>query len=240
METKMEAVILAGGFGTRLSSRLTDLPKALAPVAGRPFLVILLDQLAAAGIGRVILSVGHLRHTIVEAIGGGYGGIPIHYAVEETPLGTGGAIRAALQQAKEDAVLVLNGDTYLDADYASMLAVHAESGRGLTIAIKHVDNMSRYGGLVVDQNQATGFIEKGRSGSGWINAGAYALNRSFLWPDSLPERFSFESDILEKHMDRIRPSIYRCEGYFLDIGIPEDLDRAQVELRDRSSNYRTK
>ena len=229
----MEAVILAGGLGTRLRSRLTDLPKSMAPVSGRPFLVFLLDQLAEAGFGRVILSVGHLRQAIVEAIGGSYCGIPIDYVVEETPLGTGGAIRAALQQVKEDVALVLNGDTYLNANYASMLAVHAESKPALTIAIKHVDNMSRYGGIVVNHDRATGFIEKGRSGPGWINAGAYALNRSFRWPDSLPERFSFESDILEKHLERLMPAIYRCDGYFLDIGVPEDLDRAQVELHQR-------
>ena len=228
----MEAVILAGGLGTRLSSRLTDLPKALAPVSGRPFLAILLDQLTEQQCRRVILSVGHLRQRIFEAIGEEYSGIPIQYAVEETPLGTGGAIRAALQLVKEENALILNGDTFLDADYNAMMSEHTSSGTELTIAVRYVENMDRYGGVIIEQTHATGFIEKGTSGPGWINAGAYAMKRNFIWPASLPPRFSFEAAFLEKHVAETKPKVFRCEGYFLDIGIPEDLDRAQIELQN--------
>src|ERR1700749_5301445 len=112
----MEAVILAGGLGTRINSRLKDLPKSMAPVGGRPFLALLLDQLFAAGSARVLLSVGYLRRAILETFGDSYRGMPLKYVIEEKPLGTGGAMRLALSQTQEHATLVLNGDTYVDID----------------------------------------------------------------------------------------------------------------------------
>ena len=124
----MEAIILAGGLGTRLRSRLTDVPKAMAPIAGRPFLEYLLDRLAAAGAGRVILSIGHLRQVILDQIPENYKGVQITFVPEESPLGTGGAIRQALSHAHEASVLVMNGDTYADLDYSAMLLRQAQSG----------------------------------------------------------------------------------------------------------------
>lgn len=230
----MEAIILAGGLGTRLNSRIPGLPKPMAPIAGRPFLEILLDALVGAGCSRVILSVGHLREVIINHFGESYRGVPVRYVVEETPLGTGGAIRNALQEASEAAVLVLNGDTYLDVDYAQMYAAHAALGGSMTIAVALVNEMARYGGVAIDGDCATGFIEKGRTGSGWINAGVYALESDFPWPDNLPARFSFETDVLAACVTQLRPAVFRCRGQFLDIGTPEDLDRAQTELTARA------
>jgi D-glycero-alpha-D-manno-heptose 1-phosphate guanylyltransferase len=232
----MEAVILAGGLGTRLGSRLSDLPKPMAPIGGRPFLALLLDQLVAAGCGRALLSVGHMREVILDVFQESYRGMPLQYVIEQTPLGTGGAIRLALTQANEPSVIVLNGDTYLDLDLAAIDTHHKSAGRPMTMAITQVADTSRYGGVIVEDGLVAGFIEKGRQGPGWINAGVYGLNRHFPWPEDLPPRFSFETDVLGRFIDRIQPSAFPCDGYFLDIGIPEDLDRAQTDLGGANSN----
>jgi len=226
----MEAIILAGGLGTRLSSRLSDLPKAMAPVAGRPFLEILLNQLLNAGCNRVILSVGHRRQAIIQTFGDSFQGMPLHYVIETAPLGTGGAIRLSLQHARENPVLILNGDTFLDINFADMLSLHAIGGRPMTLAVTQVQEMGRYGGVLIDGQYVVGFIEKGRIGPGWINGGVYAMNRDFPWPESLPLQFSFELDVLANCLDRLHPAVFKCTGKFLDIGTPEDLDRAQIEL----------
>ncbi len=228
----MEAIVLAGGLGTRLVARLSGVPKPMAPVAGRPFLEILLHQLAGAGCGRVLLSVGHLGAVIQDHFGASFRGMRVDYAVEEDPLGTGGAIRLALAQTREDCALVLNGDTFLDADYAAMMRFHAGAGAALTIAVARQANIARYGGVVVSAGRVVSFAEKGRAGPGWINAGAYVLNRNLAWPPDLPEKFSFERDFLAPEIGRILPAAYEVEGFFLDIGVPEDLDRAQTELAE--------
>ena len=230
----MEAIILAGGLGTRLAGRLDGVPKPMAPVAGRPFLEILLSQLARAGCTRAILSVGHLHEVIENYFGAEFRGVSISYAIEHAPLGTGGAIRNALRTATEYAVLVLNGDTFLDADYEAMLRFHQEQAAPLTIAVTHCANVARYGGVVMSGTSegmhVTGFQEKGRAGAGWINAGAYAMNTDIAWPPQLTEKFSFETDFLAPEIASLAPAAYPVDGFFLDIGVPEDLDRAQTEL----------
>lgn len=226
----MEAIILAGGLGTRLAARLRDLPKAMAPVAGRPFLEILLKQLERYGCTRVVLSVGHLHSVIESHFGGTFGEMELDYAVEESPLGTGGAIRSALALARETSVLVLNGDTFLDADYAEMMRFHAAEGAAMTMAVTRQPEIARYGGVVISDGRIVGYEEKGRSGAGWINAGAYVLNRNMTWPADLPQRFSFETDFLRSQVAEIAPAAYQVPGFFLDIGVPEDFDRAQTEL----------
>jgi D-glycero-alpha-D-manno-heptose 1-phosphate guanylyltransferase len=226
----MEAIVLAGGLGTRLASRLDGIPKAMAPVAGRPFLEILLRQLERSGCTRVLLSVGHLRGVIQDHFGAGFQGLALEYVVEDVPLGTGGAIRKALEQANEKAVLVLNGDTFLDADYAAMLRFHQAQESALTIAVTRQADVARYGEVRVEERRVVGFEEKGRSGPGFINAGAYVVEKAIAWPSALGERFSFERDFLVPETARLAPAAFRVEGFFLDIGVPEDLDRAQTEL----------
>jgi D-glycero-alpha-D-manno-heptose 1-phosphate guanylyltransferase len=226
----MEAIILAGGLGTRLATRLNGVPKPMAPIAGRPFLQILLGQLRRAGCIHALLSVGHLHEVIEDYFGADFHGMRLTYVIENAPLGTGGAIRAALTQAAEESVLVLNGDTFLQADYAALLHFHAAEATGLTLAITRQDDISRYGGVLVEGNRIAGFEEKGRSGPGWINAGAYVMQRNQPWPQTLPERFSFERDFLMPEIGRLSPAAYKVDGFFLDIGVPADLDRAQSEL----------
>ena len=226
----MEAIVLAGGLGPRLTSRLHGVPKVMAPVAGRPFLEILLTQLRRAGCTSLQLSVGHLRDVIMDHFGSSFQGMPIDYVIETVPLGTGGAIRFALESAEEDAVLVLNGDTFLDADYAGMMRFHREEQASVTIAVVHQPDLARYGGVAVANRRVVAFQEKGRSGPGWISAGAYVFDRNLQWPPSLPERFSIEKDLFVPGIVRLAPAAYEVSGYFLDIGVPEDLDRAQTEL----------
>jgi D-glycero-alpha-D-manno-heptose 1-phosphate guanylyltransferase len=230
----MEAIVLAGGLGTRLAARLQGVPKPMALVAGRPFLEILLLQLRRAGCTRVVLSVGHLHQVIQNHFGIAFEGMRIDYAIETEPLGTGGAIRMALAQAGEDAVLAMNGDTFRQIDYADMLRFHAAEGAPATMAVVHQADIARYGGVVVEQKRVVAFQEKGHSGPGLrpglINAGAYVLSRNLEWPATLGERFSIETDFFVKEVTRLCPAAYEMHGYFLDIGVPEDLDRAQIEL----------
>jgi D-glycero-alpha-D-manno-heptose 1-phosphate guanylyltransferase len=202
----------------------------MAPVAGRPFLEILLSQLRRSGCSRVLLSVGH-QHTVIQNhFGASFHGMPIDYVIESVPLGTGGAIRLALAQAREESVLVLNGDTFLDADYAAMLRFHATEGAAVTLAVVHRDDVSRYGSVNLEGQRVVGFEEKGRSGPGWISAGTYAVARNLAWPSALPEKFSIERDLFVPEVAQLRPAAYKVDGFFLDIGIPEDYDRAQTEL----------
>ena len=226
----MEAIVLAGGLGTRLKGILQGVPKPMAPIAGRPFLEKQLNQVARAGCTRVILSVGHLHEVIEKHFGVEWRGLTVDYAVENEPLGTGGAIRAALAQGREENILVLNGDTFLEADYAEMMSFHAAEGARMTMAVAHQRDVARYGGVMLDEGRVVGFEEKGRSGPGWINAGAYVVRRDLEWPPNLPEKFSFETDFLAPEIVRLRPTAYKVDGLFIDIGVPEDLARAQTEL----------
>ncbi len=226
----MEAMILAGGLGTRLQSRLHGVPKPMAPVAGRPFLELLLDRLREAGFERVILSVGHLREAITGHFGDAWKGLEIRYAIETEPLGTGGAIRLAMECASAADVFVLNGDTWLELEYRAMLEQHVASGVEFTMALSHVEDRARYGGVEVEDGRVMRFVEKGVAGPGWINGGVYLLKREFAWPMEMPTKFSFESDLLYPRLAAMPHGVYTKTGFFLDIGIPEDLDRAQTEI----------
>jgi len=226
----MEAVILAGGLGTRLRSVVTDLPKPMAPVAGQPFLAILLDRLVDAGFASAVLSVGYRHETIVDFFGDQYRRMPLHYAVESAPLGTGGAIRLALQQTSAAEVFVVNGDTFLELDYAAMLALHRKHNSRLTIAAQQVPDTSRYGALEIHEGRITGFLEKGRSGPGAINGGTYLLDPTLLEQYALPEAFSFETELMMPYLREIVPLAYPTDGQFIDIGVPEDYARAQQLL----------
>jgi D-glycero-alpha-D-manno-heptose 1-phosphate guanylyltransferase len=226
----VEAIILAGGFGTRLQSRLNGIPKPMVQVAGRPFLEILVDRLVDAGFDRVILSVGHLAKVIQDHFGGAWRGVAVDYVVEEEPLGTGGAIRKAMERISASSAFVFNGDTWLDVDAGAMAALHQQSQASITLALSRVADMARYGGVELSDGKVVSFIEKGREGPGWINGGVYILSSDFQWPSNLPARFSFESDVLLPLLPSLNHAVYLSSGKFIDIGVPEDLDRAQGEF----------
>ena len=223
----MEAIVLAGGLGTRLRGVVDDVPKPMAPVQGRPFLALVLDQLVAAGFTAAIFAAGYRHEAIRGYFGEDYRGLALRYSVEREPLGTGGAIRLACEQAEAPDVFVLNGDTYLELDFHAMMDAHVHAGSHLSMAICHVSDVTRYGALEVDDDIVQRFLEKGRSGTGWINAGMYVLGsdlRARLRPQGA---FSFENDLLAPQVASIRPLAFRSSGLFIDIGIPEDYARIQ-------------
>jgi D-glycero-alpha-D-manno-heptose 1-phosphate guanylyltransferase len=226
----MEAIVLAGGFGRRLSPVIQGIPKVMAPVGGRPFLELLLRRLKQQGIGRVILSVGYLASSIGEHFGAQFEGLELAYAAEDEPLGTGGAILNALTLASSPVVFALNGDTYVDVDYAAMLSRHTALGVHVSIAVAEVPDCTRYGRVLLEQDRIVGYAEKGQSGPGKISVGVYAMNSDLFASYNMPGVFSLENDFFVPHIRQLRPLAFLTPGYFIDIGIPEDLARAQSEL----------
>lgn len=223
----MEAIILAGGFGTRLRAAVPDLPKPLAPVAGRPFLHWLLDSLARAGISHVILATGYLGHMIEAAVGAVHAGMHVAYVKEEAPLGTGGAIWAALAHTSGDRVFAMNGDTWQAVDLRAMarLAPQADA----VVTVRQVEDRARYGSVVVAEGRLLGTREKGEAGPGLINAGTYLLHRGLPAKRPHTGAFSFETEILERPTG-LDIRVAEAGGRFLDIGTPVDFTAAQTLL----------
>jgi D-glycero-alpha-D-manno-heptose 1-phosphate guanylyltransferase len=223
----MQAIILAGGLGTRLRSVVPDLPKPMAPVAGRPFLAWVLDRLVEAGFECAVLALGYRHEAIRDHFGDNYRGLVLRYSVENTPLGTGGAIRLAADHVTAFPVFVMNGDTFVQLDYQAMLAAHRQANSRLSVAACRVQNVGRYGALELAADHIRGFLEKGGSGPGFINAGVYLIASEILQSIPAGEPFSFEQQLLVPRLQEIRPLAFRTEGRFIDIGIPEDFQRAQ-------------
>jgi len=231
----MEAVVLAGGRGSRLRPRVCDRPKALAPVAGRPFLAWLLDDLADAGFARVILSVGHLGEMIRSTFGNAYRSLELAYAVETSPLGTGGAMRNALAAASSPngPVWALNGDSIVRLSYANMWTQHEKQRANplaITMAVTRAENARRYGALQIEGGRVISLTPRGDPRPGPINAGTYLVHRKLFDEWSLPAAFSFEADFLARFTDLLEIAAFEPDGWFIDIGTPDDYDRAQVEL----------
>lgn len=225
----MEAIILAGGFGTRLRQVVADVPKPMAPIATRPFLEILLSSLAGKGFRRVILSLGFMAEKISDHFGSRFAGLELVYVVEDVPLGTGGAVRLAMQACTQDHVFVFNGDTYLDLEAAQIEEQWQVNKRSIVVG-RQVPDTSRYGRLVVDGKRISGFAEKGISGPGLINAGCYVLARDALGLFPLRQPFSIETDYLVPGVALGALDVFVTEGVFIDIGIPDDYARAQTLL----------
>lgn len=226
----MQAIILAGGLGTRLRGLLPDLPKPMAPINGRPFLAYLLDAFDAAGFDSVILAIGYRSASIRDHFGQDYRGLKLIYSVEQEPLGTGGAIRLALEQATEPTLFVVNGDTFLKVDYRAMLKAHLDADASLSLAAHVLPDVARYGALEVADGRVRGFLEKGRVGPGVINAGTYVLSRNLFERYALPRVCSFETDLLMPYVAELAPLAFETGGLFIDIGVPEDYVRAQAML----------
>jgi D-glycero-alpha-D-manno-heptose 1-phosphate guanylyltransferase len=225
----MEAIILAGGFGTRLRSVVPDLPKPMAPIAGRPFLEILLGRLSSKGFTHVILSVGYKSEIITNHFGNQFKNLALDYAIEDSPLGTGGAVRLAMEKATHNHAYVFNGDTYLDLEVDQAEQGWLQSPNPKIVGCE-VPDTSRYGRLISDGDKVIGFTEKGISGVGLINAGCYILPRHCLDNFSLGENFSLETQYLAPNVCQRNFDLFLTKGKFLDIGIPEDYARAQTEL----------
>ena len=225
----MEVAILAGGLGTRLRSVVSEVPKCMAPVAGRPFLWYLLEQLRGYEVERVILSVGYLREVVQDWVAEHAGEYPFEFrfAVEEQPLGTGGGIRLAAAMAEGPELVVLNGDTYFDSNLDRLLQARRRSGLPIALALKPMLDFDRYGTVELGPDGVIrAFREKQHCAEGFINGGVYAIDLRSGVLDGLPEKFSFEKEVLEPQCTRGRLCGLVQNGYFIDIGIPGDYARA--------------
>ena len=204
----------------------------MAPVAGRPFLRYALDQLSDSRFEHVVIADGYLRDQIEDYFGSRYRNLCITYSTEEKPLLTGGAVKKALTKCNSDWVFVLNGDTWTDVDFATMeeTATSENADISVVLAVKKMRKFDRYGtvelssdGTIVD------FLEKKPVDDGYINAGIYLLKRDPL--DPMPARFSLEDDFFKSTVNRGSLRAVKCQGSFIDIGIPEDYLKAQSMLQ---------
>jgi D-glycero-alpha-D-manno-heptose 1-phosphate guanylyltransferase len=225
----MEAIVLAGGFGTRLRLVVPDLPKPMAPIAGRPFLEILFSMFARKGFTRVVLSLGFMAEKIIEHFGDSYLGMELVHEVESQPLGTGGAIRAALARCVTDHVFIFNGDTYLDLEVDELENLW-QASRHPVIVVREVPDTVRFGRVEMCGGRINAFLEKGVAGHGLINAGCYVLPKGVLDDFPLGQPFSLETEFFIKYLQRIRFDGFVTHGRFIDIGVPDDFALAQTAL----------
>lgn len=226
----MEAIVLAGGFGTRLAQVVKDVPKPMAPVCGRPFLEYLLDWLISQSADRIVLAVGYKKECIIDHFGHEYKGAAIAYSVEDTPLYTGGAAKKALGLCHDERIFVVNGDSWFPVNLRRMRSGAEASGMPVIIAVKRMHHFSRYGNVSIDcEGVITAFNEKRFCEDGFINGGIYDVARTAL--EGYPAAFSMENDYFPVLVRERRIRAFPDDGSFIDIGIPEDYDRAQELFR---------
>jgi D-glycero-alpha-D-manno-heptose 1-phosphate guanylyltransferase len=226
-----EAIILAGGLGTRLRSVVDDVPKCMAPVNGIPFISYVIDNLQKKGVQRFIFSLGYKSEIIISFLEEKYSALEKIYEIENEPLGTGGAIAAACKKVKGNNVLIINGDTLFDINLKSFSLFHSNKTADCSIALKPMINIERYGTVDINnRNTVIAFNEKRFCQNGLINGGIYILNVQHFLQEDLPLAFSFEKKYLES-LFSVRPMFgIIMDDYFIDIGVPEDYERAQIEL----------
>ena len=230
----VRAFVLCGGHGTRLRPVLADRPKSMALISGTPFLQLLLDRLRSQGIDDVILGTGYMADKIEDYFGSGRKfAVRIRYSREDEPLGTGGALKMA-ESVISDPVLVLNGDSYVEWSLVSMLELLTDKGADLVIVVQEVPDVTRYGSVRLDHDgRVTQFVEKGAAaGPGLINAGVYLVRKQIVRELPAATAISLEREVFPRLLDR---GVYGLisTGLFIDIGIPEDLKRAQTLLASR-------
>ena len=202
----------------------------MAPIVDKPFLEYVLQQLTRGPINSCILSVGYLWESIYKHFGEQYKGLEITYQIEESPLGTGGAVWRALDYCTTECVLLLNGDTFFDVDLIQLSELHEQKNAMCTLALKEMNHISRYGTVVLENSKIVSFREKSPVEHGYINGGVYVINKDLLKQYKMPEKFSFETDFLVNKVSEMTVLGYPSRGNFIDIGIPEDYEAAQVFL----------
>lgn len=229
-----EIIILAGGLGTRLKTVVSDLPKCMAPVNGKPFLAYVINYFKKEGVRNFIFSVGYKHEIIVdylEQLKNENTQFSFQYSIEEELLGTGGAIKKACSLVNNENVFITNGDTLFEADILILKNFHYIKRSSCTLALKPMKDFSRYGVIELNEDDSIkNFSEKKYYAEGLINGGLYMLNVESFLKESLPEKFSFETDYLEKFYNKHRMFGFIQDKYFIDIGIPEDYAKANKEL----------
>jgi D-glycero-alpha-D-manno-heptose 1-phosphate guanylyltransferase len=231
-----DCIVLAGGLGTRLQTVVADRPKCLAEVCGKPFLYYLLRYLNQYPPNQLILSVGYKKemiHEFVESIRSAVT-YPIVFVEESNPLGTGGAILKSTEAVQTEDFFVLNGDTFFEVNLDRMLAFQKQKMADCTLALKFMQQADRYGLVGLDEQDAiVSFQEKTPGGSGLINAGVYCLFKNSFLRHPFPEVFSFEKDFLEARLNELNIFGFEQPNYFIDIGVPEDYQQAQLDFIHR-------
>lgn len=218
----MKAIILAGGKGTRLQSVISDVPKPMAPVSGKPFLEYLVLQLKFWNVRDIILSVGYKKESIMAHFADGSAwDVRISYVQENAPLGTGGAIRETLQTVNDNNILIMNGDSFFNANISNLIHFHNNKNARATLMLRDMTDTGRYGRVALGKDDTViEFTEKQGNVPGLINAGIYLIDRDVL--PMFPEgASSFENDILPRLIGK---GLYghAQEGFFVDIGLPDD------------------
>lgn len=237
------AVILAGGLGMRLRSAYAAGPKSMAPIGKRPFLDYLLAWLQSQGVRETILCVGYKRSQIQRFVGrGSKWGMRVRYSIEQKLLGTGGAVKKAEELISGETVLVLNGDTFVNVSLRELMKFHRSCKALATLAAVTVPNRSRYGSVRLDgKSRITAFLEKSRESKDrgleidkhLINGGIYIVERKLLKMIRGSGSVSLEKDVFPSLLAKKSVYGFTTDAYFLDIGVPEDLRRAQRELPKR-------
>lgn len=226
-----EAIVLAGGLGTRLRSAVPDVPKCMAPVNGTPFVDYVINYLQQQGIRRFIFALGYKNEVFDTFLRNKFLSDEYQVSVEAEPLGTGGAILHASRLAQDENVLIVNGDTLFRISLSKLSTAHLEKKADCTIALKPMQTFVRYGAVELNEDMSvTRFKEKQYFDKGLINGGVYALSLPSFCKIQFPKKFSFEQDYLEQYYKRDKIFGMIQDTYFIDIGIPEDYKRAAIEL----------
>ena len=226
-----EAIVLAGGLGTRLREAVPDLPKCMAPVNGKPFLHYLLTYFQQQGIERFLLSFGYKHELVSDYFASSSQDFNVSYIVENEPLGTGGGIQLAMPAVKGKNVLVLNGDTFFKIDLNRFSNFHNTVGAECSLALKPMKQFDRYGVVELGADyKITSFKEKRPYEQGSINGGVYALNKDRFLERGLPQKFSLEKEYFEVVVDEGCLFGQEQDAYFIDIGIPSDYNRVQQDF----------
>lgn len=230
----MQAILLAGGLGTRLQSVVSDRPKPMALIGGKPFMEYVVHELSRHGIRDIIFAVGYKGSMVEEYFGDGSDfGVTVSYAYEETLLGTAGAIKNAARYKTEDKIFVLNADTFYQIDYTRLLRLVEEKGLEMGLVLREVTDVSRYGQATLSDGLLTGFDEKvAQARPGTINGGIYVLSGALI--EEIPEgKVSLEHDMIPKWLkEGRRLGGIVNDGYFIDIGIPEDYYRFIEDVKE--------
>ncbi|MDI9364560.1 MAG: nucleotidyltransferase family protein [Flavobacterium sp.] len=229
----MQAIILAGGLGTRLRSVINQQPKVLAPVAGKPFLYWLITYLQKQGVNNFVFSLGYLHEQVELFLMDEFPALNYQVVIEDEPLGTGGAIKLCLNFCNEEDIILANGDTFFELDIDAFYRNFIETSSNCSIALTPMQHFDRYGSVTItNENIITEFNEKRYCETGLINTGLVLFKKSVFEAktSSVGNKFSFEKDFIEPNISNLKVTGFITGGYFIDIGIPEDYQKAQTEL----------
>jgi D-glycero-alpha-D-manno-heptose 1-phosphate guanylyltransferase len=228
-----QVIVLAGGLGTRLRSAVPDLPKCMAPVNGKPFIGYVIDYFQKQGVENFIFALGYKSEMFEGFISTKISNDHFQVSVEDEPLGTGGAVKLACSKALQENVLIANGDTLFKINVAILSGFHLQNNADCTLSLKFMQGFDRYGVVeIATDYRVSNFKEKKYYAEGNINGGVYALNVANFLNKNLPGKFSFEKDYLEKYFDDGKIFGVEQDAYFIDIGIPEDYQKAATDFND--------